>query len=158
MKALVLALALLFGALSSTQHITNVVLPGLQGWEETPLHSAVVYMVARCLGIHESAYTLIGWAVADQLVLVDSGIPAYGVTVLDPENRTALIVLERAYWLHPGVISHEAIHLLTGVEDDDYANMALWRCEMRLPQELPQREALSPDSVAILIDVASRTP
>lgn len=160
MKAFVLAFALLFGAPAPVpaQHAANVVMLGLQGWEATPLHNAVVYMVAECLGVQESAYTLIGWAVADQLVLVNSGIPAYGVTVLDPENHTALIVLERAYWLHPSVISHEAIHLLTGAEDDNYANTALWRCEMRLPENLPERPALSPDSVLVLLEVASREP
>lgn len=130
-----------------------VLFMGIRRAEPTPLHDAIVYMVGWCLGRDASVYRLDGWATAEQIILVESRVPVYGVTIMN-EDSTALIVIERDAWLHPGVISHELIHLFTGDTLDDRASPT-WRCEMQLPLGLPGRAPLSPDSLATLLERAA---
>lgn len=99
------------------------------------MHVGIWQDVERCLGIR--ARTGVTWLVARRLVRGD-GVLVYGLTQMHPTSP--VIILERGYWLHPSVISHEAIHAITGSAEEPT------RCVLEVPGALPVR-TIPPDSV-----------
>lgn len=99
----------------------------------TNMHQGLWYDVASCLGVVSVPDPLrVTWVLADSIKGSD-GLLAYGLSSWpDP----AAIIVERGYWLHPGVVSHEVVHLLTGDESETSEGM---RCVMRMASDLPLR-------------------
>lgn len=75
------------------------------------------------------------WSVADSLKTAD-GFWAYGLTIYHDGAAPPEIILEAPYWLNPGIISHEAIHVIT--RDASHEGEA-WGCEMPSYDALPPR-------------------
>ncbi len=99
------------------------------------MHSGIWNDVERCMDIRTR--TRPTWYVAARLIRHD-GVLVYGLTKIHPTRP--VIILERGYWLHPGVISHEIIHALTGSAAEPT------RCTLDVPGALPVR-TLPQDSV-----------
>ena len=99
------------------------------------IHSGVWYDTASCLGIfNPPPPTSIFWATADTLITPE-GYLAYGMTVI-VNGVPKGIVVEADFWHFPAVLSHEAIHALTGRHD--HFGPA-WACQMISPVDLPLR-------------------
>ncbi len=116
---------------------------GVESLVPMGLHYGVWRDVEWCTGITLDIST-IQWFVADKII-AKNGWLAYGATIFDSTGVPVGIIVDRRYWLHPGVLSHEICHALTRnmAEDSD----AMLRCQMRLPGDLPWRP-FPPDSVA----------
>jgi hypothetical protein len=121
---------------------------GVVGLQPTPMHLSIVEMTTGCMGATPQ-YTITSWAIATSIIDMETGEPAYGVTVMDPNTMTARVYIERGYWLHPTVISHEVTHAITGRAEDEMTP-AEWRCVMQVPTELGLRPAVSADSLRAL--------
>ncbi|GMV07374.1 MAG: hypothetical protein AMXMBFR53_36490 [Gemmatimonadota bacterium] len=156
MTRAVLALALLLLA-TPTPEKPFAISVGIRPMFPSPLHLVYVEMVKGCLGVTDPAFRAIAWATAEQIVLVETGVQAYGMSDMDENAGTALIVIERPYWFHPSVITHELTHVLLGERDDNPTDPA-WRCVMGFPEGLALRPTLSPDSVRALLRAVGKPP
>jgi hypothetical protein len=112
-----------------------VVAIGIRPMPVLGMHMGIWQDVQRCLGVRARAP--VTWFSAARLVRGD-GVLVYGLTQIHPTSP--VIILERAYWLHPAVISHEAVHAITGSMEEPT------RCVLDIPGALPIR-TLPQDSV-----------
>lgn len=122
-------------ALSSTQASQAAVFGRVEvvpGWTQI----GILYDVAECLDVSaDDIRDDLVWSVADSIKTSD-GFYAYGATVL-LEGDAAAIIIERPFWFHAAVVSHEVIHAVARVEDHVGA---AWGCLLLLPDDLPPRE------------------
>lgn len=98
------------------------------------MHEGIWEDVRGCLGVTDAPreFSDVAWAVADTIVATEDGRLLYGASVFEYWDRP-VILIERPYWLHPTIISHEASHMLGTGEDE------IGRCVMGLPGDLPGR-------------------
>ena len=122
-------------ALSSTQASQAAVFGRVEvvpGWTQI----GVLYDVAACLDKDASRIRDdLSWSVADSIKTSD-GFYAYGATVLLDDDAAAIII-ERPFWFHVAVVSHEVIHAVARVETHDGDE---WGCLLTLPDDLLPRE------------------
>lgn len=139
--------ALLVGCVMS-RGTSGLSLPGLHGgltstiYGRRPMvllrtHEGIWEDVRQCLGSRAAdapASWGVRWSLADS-IRVEDGFWAYGLTVwrqIGPPE----IILEARWWLNPGIISHEAIHVMT--QDSSHVGAA-WLCVMPTYDPLPMR-------------------
>ena len=101
-------------------------------------HLGIFEDVRECLaavGIENSTPAwAVRWSLADSIKMQD-GFWAYGLTV-SWTTETPQIIIEEPFWLNPGIVSHEAIHVLS--KSGGHSGSA-WRCEMPTFEALPLR-------------------
>jgi hypothetical protein len=105
---------------------TEIRIVGMEWLFPRYMHLGIWADVANCAG-QEGAPADVAWAVADTIADTDGNL-LYGATVFEHWDAT-VIVIERPYWLHPTVISHEILHALGAAEDDG----VMGRCVMYPP-------------------------
>lgn len=98
------------------------------GW----VQHGIWHQTARCLGVYDPPpVDAITWAIADSLKASDGSL-AYGVTVA---GEPPLVIMERDWWYHPTILSHEIIHVFGyGEYSPEMAH-----CTLYVPGEIPYR-------------------
>lgn len=101
----------------------------------TPLHRALYENVAECTGRElYIPFDDLEWYVADSLKS-DSGYLAYGISSY--LNKPPMVVLERAFWTSPEVVTHESVHLID--RDPRENNWDMYHCVAYGDEDLPLR-------------------
>lgn len=93
--------------------------------------------VQSCLGQPVGKPT-VEWYVADYLVDMESGLLTYGVTEFTDGGEARAVYIDKNYVFHATVVSHEAVHVMTGMKEPG-------RCVMHVPGGLGERPI--PDEV-----------
>lgn len=99
------------------------------------VHLGIWHDVERCLGKRANP-NAIQWGVAERIVDPRGWLP-YGAAIFDGDGKPLAIVLDREYAFHASVVSHEAIHVITGDSAEDTPEMR--RCQMAVPGNLAWR-------------------
>ena len=118
--------------------------------------TSVLYVIDKSpqtsLGIIEGIWDDVSWClgappsdvsvpVYTAVVLVAaSRVRAYGATMFNDDGDPVEIIIERAFLLHPTVLSHEIIHALTGDKGHD---PGLFRCVMGVPSVVLEERVMS---------------
>jgi hypothetical protein len=116
-----------------TGDVTDLKVAGLEWVRPIAMHAGIWMDVSACSGL-TADMTAVSWAVADSIVDLSTDMRAYGATVMGYWD-TVVILIERPFWLHPTVLSHEILHALGAVE----GALVFDRCTMRLHADLPLR-------------------
>lgn len=106
----------------------------LPGWTQI----GVFYDVASCLGVQSplNPSTSLSWSIADS-IKSEEGFYAYGATVLAEDGSTlAEVIIEKSFWWHPSVLSHEFVHVL--MKDPSHEGPS-WGCVIAPTTALPER-------------------
>lgn len=101
------------------------------------IHVGIWYDVAECLGFSIADAPdprMLQWGIATAILEVEREVFLYGAYIA-PEHGGPAIVIERGYWFHASVISHEVAHVMGASEDSE----EITRCTMPVPGVLPLR-------------------
>lgn len=102
------------------------------------VHAGIWYDVVECLGLDITEVMDprdVTWGVATEIIHLEAGLYLYGAAILEEEHGGPMIVIERPYWFHASIISHEVAHVLGEPE----GSVGLARCTMPVPGELERR-------------------
>lgn len=139
-KLLVMALIVATGCFWSTAASFpapgDTILFGRHARQPEPFHRMIWEETAACLGADPvRPIESVAWAVADSIITFD-GYLAYGISFMPFGRPPRDIIIERSHWHNPGIISHEAIHVLANTYDHTGPE---WGCELPSPVALPLR-------------------
>ena len=116
----------------------SMIVVGRTAFPPLYLHQGIWYDVAACLKIPPEMIPSpmsVYWAGADS-IYSSEGWMAYGMADMPPDVPPAGIIIEWPFWLYPTVISHEVIHVLTGIPGHPPIFDA---CTIPSPFDLPER-------------------
>lgn len=112
------------------------------------MYAGIWLDIADCIKIQAPDFSQVKFYVA-RLLITDSGRLAYGMTLFN-DNGPYAIIIDREYWLHPWVLSHEIEHYQrkSMLETD-------LQCEMHIPARTSVR-VMSADSIEYYRGLAER--